>query len=53
MESVQLTTDAHKPYLAAAEGAFGADVDYAMLIKLAPCPFAVVRIEARPALPLE
>jgi IS1 family transposase len=31
---VQLTTDGHKPYLQAIEGAFGADVDYAMLIKL-------------------
>jgi IS1 family transposase len=31
---VQLTSDGHKAYLEAAEGAFGADVDYAMLIKL-------------------
>src|SRR5215218_2498363 len=31
---VQLTTDGHKPYLEAVEGAFGAGVDYAMLIKL-------------------
>jgi len=31
---VQLTTDGHKPYLGAVEDAFGADVDYAMLIKL-------------------
>jgi IS1 family transposase len=31
---VQLTTDGHKPYLEAIEGAFGADIDYAMLIKL-------------------
>src|SRR3712207_6793865 len=31
---VQLTTDAHKPYLAAVEGAFGSDVDYAQLVKL-------------------
>lgn len=30
---VQLTTDGHKSYLEAVEGAFGADVDYAMLIK--------------------
>ncbi len=30
----QLTTDGHKVYLEAVEGAFGADVDYAMLIKL-------------------
>jgi IS1 family transposase len=31
---VQLTTDAHKAYLSAVEEAFGADVDYAMLVKL-------------------
>ena len=31
---VQLTTDGHKAYLDAVEGAFGGDVDYAMLIKL-------------------
>ena len=31
---VQLTTDGHKAYLDAVEGAFGSDVDYAMLIKL-------------------
>ena len=31
---VQLTTDGHSAYLEAVEGAFGADVDYAMLIKL-------------------
>lgn len=31
---VQLTTDGHKAYLDAVEGVFGADVDYAMLIKL-------------------
>jgi IS1 family transposase len=31
---VQLTTDGHSPYLEAVEGAFGADIDYAMLIKL-------------------
>ena len=31
---VQLTTDGLKAYLEAVEGAFGADVDYAMLIKL-------------------
>ncbi len=33
-ERVQLTTDGHKAYLAAIEDAFGADVDYAMLVKL-------------------
>lgn len=31
---VQVTTDGHQPYLQAIEGAFGCDVDYAMLIKL-------------------
>ncbi len=31
---VQLTTDAHKPYLQAVEGAFGADVDFAQLVKI-------------------
>jgi len=31
---VQLTTDGHKPYLAAVEDAFGGDVDYSMLVKL-------------------
>ena len=31
---VQLTTDGHKSYLEAVEGAFGADVDYAQLVKL-------------------
>ena len=28
---VQLTTDGHKPYLEAVEGAFGGDIDYAVL----------------------
>ena len=31
---VQLTTDGHKPYLRAVEGAFGSDIDYAMLEKI-------------------
>jgi IS1 family transposase len=31
---VQLTSDGHKAYLEAVEGAFGADVDYAQLVKL-------------------
>lgn len=30
---VQLTSDGHKPYLEAVEESFGADIDYAMLIK--------------------
>jgi IS1 family transposase len=36
---VQLTSDGHKPYLEAVEGAFGADIDYAMLVKVyGPAP---------------
>jgi len=31
---VQLTTDGHKAYLSAVEDAFGANIDYAMLVKL-------------------
>ncbi|GBE43305.1 IS1 transposase [bacterium BMS3Bbin10] len=31
---VQMTTDGHKTYLEAVEGAFGADVDYAQLVKM-------------------
>src|ERR1700680_2101252 len=31
---IQLTSDGHKAYLEAVEGAFGADVDYAQLVKL-------------------
>jgi len=31
---VQITTDGHKAYLQAVEGAFGGDVDYAQLVKL-------------------
>jgi len=31
---VQVTTDGHKPYLEAVEGAFGMDVDFAQLVKL-------------------
>jgi IS1 family transposase len=30
---IQLTTDGHKAYLEAVDGAFGVDVDYAMLVK--------------------
>ena len=30
---VQITSDGHKPYLEAVEQSFGADIDYAMLIK--------------------
>jgi hypothetical protein len=31
---VQLTSDGHKAYLEAVEGAFGSDIDYAMLVEL-------------------
>lgn len=31
---VQLTTDGHRAYLGAVEGAFGSDIDYAMLVKI-------------------
>jgi hypothetical protein len=34
---VQLTSDGHKPYLEAIEGAFGGDIDYAVLVKIY-CP---------------
>jgi IS1 family transposase len=33
-ERMQLTTDGHKPYVEAVKEAFGADIDYAMLVKL-------------------
>ena len=35
---VQVTTDAHKPYLKAVEGAFGIEVDYAQLHKIYGAP---------------
>jgi IS1 family transposase len=35
---VQLTTDGHTPYLAAVEETFGADIDYAMLVKMYGAP---------------
>jgi hypothetical protein len=31
---VQLTTEGHKAYLEAVEGAFGSAIDYAMLVKM-------------------
>jgi IS1 family transposase len=31
---IQLTSDGHKPYLEAIEGAFGGDIDYATLVKI-------------------
>jgi IS1 family transposase len=35
---VQLTSDGHRAYLKAVEGAFGADIDYAQLVKLYGAP---------------
>ena len=35
---VQLTTDGHKAYLQAVDGAFGSEIDYAMLEKLYSVP---------------
>lgn len=35
---VQLTSDGHRPYLEAVEGAFGADIDYAVLQKIYGTP---------------
>lgn len=35
---VQITTDGHKPYLDAVEDAFGADIDYAQLLKIYGAP---------------
>jgi IS1 family transposase len=45
---VQLTTDGHKPYLNAVEGAFGMDVDYAQLVKLYGAPDAGERTYSPP-----
>jgi IS1 family transposase len=35
---VQLTSDGHRPYLEAVEGAFGADIDFAQLVKIYGTP---------------
>jgi IS1 family transposase len=37
---VQLTTDAHRPYLEAVEDAFGSQIDYAQLVKIYGTPEA-------------
>jgi IS1 family transposase len=37
---VQMTTDAHRPYLSAVEDAFGTDIDYAQLVKIYGAPEA-------------
>lgn len=39
---VQMTTDGHKAYLDAVEGAFGADIDFAMLVKIYGSPECAV-----------
>jgi IS1 family transposase len=44
---MQLTTDGHAPYLSAIEEAFGADIDYAMLIKLYGAPPAAAEAARR------
>jgi IS1 family transposase len=44
---MQLTTDGHTPYLQAVEEAFGADIDYAMLVKLYGAPPAEVQAARR------
>lgn len=53
---VQLTTDGFRPYLTAVEDAFGADVDYAQLIKLygkdETEPYAPARIVRALAIPV-
>ena len=45
---VQLTSDGHKAYLEAVEGAFGSDIDYAMLVK-----FTAQHRKAAPLQPAE
>jgi len=46
---IQLTSDGHKPYMQAVEGAFGAYIDYAMLIKIyGTSPSGVTRYSPSP-----
>jgi len=47
---VQLTSDGHAAYLQAVEGAFGGDVDYAMLVKCAS-PAATFKLAHYPKKP--
>ncbi len=44
---VQLTTDGHRVYLEAVEDAFGADIDYATLVKIYGTPQDAVKPETR------
>lgn len=46
---VQLTTDGHRAYLEAVEEAFGADVDYAMLVKIYGEPPKTDQVRYSPA----
>lgn len=46
---VQLTSDGHKAYLEAVEGAFGDDIDYAMLIKMYGAPSESMKGRYSPA----
>jgi IS1 family transposase len=46
---IQITTDGHRVYAEAVEGAFGADVDYAMLIKLYGSPAEFTETRYSPA----
>jgi IS1 family transposase len=39
---VQMTTDGHRPYLEAVEGAFGSAIDFAMLVKIYGAPVGAV-----------
>jgi IS1 family transposase len=47
---VQLTTDGHKAYLGAVENAFGAEVDYAMLVKIYGNEQAIGEVRYSPAI---
>ena len=46
---VQLTTDGHRVYLEAVEGAFGSEIDYSMLIKLYSSPSTQEQVRYSPA----
>lgn len=46
---VQLTSDGHKAYLEAVEGAFGADIDYAQLVKIYGASFESAKGRYSPA----
>ena len=50
---VQLTTDGHSAYLMAVEDAFGADIDFAQLVKLYGTPSNALKEDARRYSPAE